>query len=672
MMLLLTTEARLKELNLLSDGTSTGTPDTASQINGYTVNAEATSAQYDSIETGTSNNNRWETVEPKAENNNACLWVQFDILEKPANITKIECKYEGFQNDSTDKGWFAIWNWHYSLWHVLEASQQTSDYDYEGEITTNPSHFVSSNGNLILIFFNEDAGEKIFCDYIEVDITYDAVAGISKKDYGLGMNTNTAYGTINGNTISASMSSGWNHIALTYANAKGTMKLYVNGVSSASQTLTGAIRANANKLIIGDSTAFTGLIDEVRIVDYVRTGFNAGIVINEVCYWPSSGYEWIELYNDGGSAIDCDGWKFVDSESNTYTVPSGANYILSPGEYVTIWLCDVSDSTDRTSDWFTINGTTHSLGTGDLGGDNNTGGDRIYMYPNATTGYKNLTDFIGWGSGGGNDTEAEAAGIWDMDATNPYIVDDGENYEYGGNQMYAGCTIGLSSNGKNDAGKIRHIAFQATGTQGNSNGGASPLAVELISFEAITGYKEVILCWQTEVEIDNKKWLITRNTEEIDAEIIATIPTKGINGQYAYLDSLVEGGITYWYLLGDISTQGDTTWHKELLTSATPNIYKIVDFTLHQNYPNPFLEYTTIRYSVPGKLPGPSKSVRLSIYNVSGRIVHTLVNCEKAPGNYLVKWDGKSAQQLSLPSGVYFYNLKVGTQEITNKLFFFH
>ncbi len=79
-------------------------------------------------------------------------------------------------------------------------------------------------------------------------------------------------------------------------------------------------------------------------------------------------------------------------------------------------------------------------------------------------------------------------------------------------------------------------------------------------------------------------------------------------------------------------------------------------FALDQNYPNPFNPSTSISYYV-----GTETAARVSlrIYNVAGQLVKTLVDEEKAPGEYRVMWDGKNEQGDDVASGVYFYRLNV-------------
>jgi hypothetical protein len=78
---------------------------------------------------------------------------------------------------------------------------------------------------------------------------------------------------------------------------------------------------------------------------------------------------------------------------------------------------------------------------------------------------------------------------------------------------------------------------------------------------------------------------------------------------------------------------------------TTPEAYQ-----LFQNYPNPFNPMTTIAY----QLPEVSK-VELSIYNVAGQLIKTLVNETNNAGHYSVIWDARGVD-----SGVYLYRFKAG------------
>ena len=86
-------------------------------------------------------------------------------------------------------------------------------------------------------------------------------------------------------------------------------------------------------------------------------------------------------------------------------------------------------------------------------------------------------------------------------------------------------------------------------------------------------------------------------------------------------------------------------------------------FCLYQNYPNPFNPTTKIRYSVPILGTSLMKFIQIRIYDVLGNEVATIVNEEKSAGTYEVEFNGTS-----LPSGIYFCKLNVGSFTTIKKL----
>lgn len=86
-------------------------------------------------------------------------------------------------------------------------------------------------------------------------------------------------------------------------------------------------------------------------------------------------------------------------------------------------------------------------------------------------------------------------------------------------------------------------------------------------------------------------------------------------------------------------------------------------FLLDQNYPNPFNPATTIRYSLPQQ-----SNVNLSIYNILGQRVATLVHEVKDAGTHSVVWHGKSDAGFSVASGVYIYKITAGEFTCVKKM----
>lgn len=82
------------------------------------------------------------------------------------------------------------------------------------------------------------------------------------------------------------------------------------------------------------------------------------------------------------------------------------------------------------------------------------------------------------------------------------------------------------------------------------------------------------------------------------------------------------------------------------------------EFSLSQNYPNPFNPVTNIEFSVP-----KSAFVKLTIFDITGRELETLLNQDMTPGTYKAEWDASKYS-----SGVYFYSIEAGEYRMIRKM----
>jgi hypothetical protein len=85
-------------------------------------------------------------------------------------------------------------------------------------------------------------------------------------------------------------------------------------------------------------------------------------------------------------------------------------------------------------------------------------------------------------------------------------------------------------------------------------------------------------------------------------------------------------------------------------------------FSLHQNVPNPFSSTTTIRYALP-----IDSNVSLKIYDITGRVVRTLVDGEQKAQYYTINWDGRANTGEKAASGIYFTRMVAGKFVATQK-----
>jgi hypothetical protein len=120
---------------------------------------------------------------------------------------------------------------------------------------------------------------------------------------------------------------------------------------------------------------------------------------------------------------------------------------------------------------------------------------------------------------------------------------------------------------------------------------------------------------------------------------------------------------------------GDLRWFPDQLTAWTAQadaeraaIHQIplsvreiggpvpTEFALKNAYPNPFNPNTNIEFVV-----GKSGNIELAIYNAVGQKIRTLYSGNLPAGIYNADWDGKDASGISVSSGIYFYQLKAGS-----------
>ena len=93
-------------------------------------------------------------------------------------------------------------------------------------------------------------------------------------------------------------------------------------------------------------------------------------------------------------------------------------------------------------------------------------------------------------------------------------------------------------------------------------------------------------------------------------------------------------------------------------SSLTPN-----KLSLSQNYPNPFNPITSFNYNL-----AEYGKVKMTITDIVGREIITLMDDYQRQGNHNILWTGKDKNGDQVPSGIYFYNLKSGSTLITKKM----
>ena len=125
-----------------------------------------------------------------------------------------------------------------------------------------------------------------------------------------------------------------------------------------------------------------------------------------------------------------------------------------------------------------------------------------------------------------------------------------------------------------------------------------------------------------------------------------------------------EGDLGYLQLLDDIEDiylMLDMVWSSASLSITDPEAGTLpVEFALHPAYPNPFNPVTYIRFDIGEASMHPTT---LRIFDITGRLVGTLMNEQLQMGSYQIQWNAAS-----LASGIYFTELRSGDLRQTGKL----
>ena len=86
-------------------------------------------------------------------------------------------------------------------------------------------------------------------------------------------------------------------------------------------------------------------------------------------------------------------------------------------------------------------------------------------------------------------------------------------------------------------------------------------------------------------------------------------------------------------------------------------------FNLHQNYPNPFNPVTTFRYDL-----YEDSFVKITVYDMIGRVVKTMVNSQQNSGFKSVQWNATNDKGAPVSAGLYLYMIHAGEYISTKKM----
>lgn len=345
---------------------------------------------------------------------------------------------------------------------------------------------------------------------------------------------------------------------------------------------------------------------------------NPDVIITEIMQNPNavldSDGEWFEIYNNGSTDVDINGWIVKDNDSDSIVINNGGPLTVNPGNFAVL-----SNNAD--------------------GGTN--GGITVVDYEYSGFTLANTVDEVVLTTSG--ETEIDRV-EYDNGVTFPSVAN-------GASMILLNFTLD-NNVGANWGTSTEAYGLGDFGTPG-SLGGEAALPVELSSFIGLAKANGVQLNWVTASETDNDGFILLRdgeviashtNTTELDGQ-----GTKSGKTAYKYLDQSVELG-TYTYTLRSEDISGlihdyDFSVNVEVkeLGDGSPDE---ISYALSQNYPNPFNPTTNIAFEM--KKAGRAT---IQVYDMLGRMVEQL-SIDAQKGHNVTKFYGSN-----LTSGMYFYQM---------------
>ncbi|MBD3291223.1 T9SS type A sorting domain-containing protein [candidate division KSB1 bacterium] len=192
------------------------------------------------------------------------------------------------------------------------------------------------------------------------------------------------------------------------------------------------------------------------------------------------------------------------------------------------------------------------------------------------------------------------------------------------------------------------------------------IPVELAFFEVQESDGQVLLNWSTVTESNNYGFEIQRQFKDEETwqriGFVEGHGTTSVPQSYSFVEQGLPGG-TYLYRLKQIDFDGAFEYSE----TVEVNLTIATTFALGQNYPNPFNPDTRIDYSIPDSENG-DQLVSLTIFNMLGEKIRTLISRRQSPGSYSAYWDGTDDSNVPVSTGIYIYRLKAGQYAATKRM----
>ena len=186
-----------------------------------------------------------------------------------------------------------------------------------------------------------------------------------------------------------------------------------------------------------------------------------------------------------------------------------------------------------------------------------------------------------------------------------------------------------------------------------------------IDLQSVQTFNEVILSWETayakeyELQVSNDKSIWTTLAHVTNGSGGSEKISTQASARYVRV-LCMQRATQYGYSLYEISIYNNT----DVSSIESQNNNDLpAEFSLSNNYPNPFNPSTNINYSIP-----KAGYVKIEIYNSIGQLITTLTNSFQNPGKHSIIWGGINSNGSYVPSGIYFYRMSSNGLTLVKKM----
>ena len=201
------------------------------------------------------------------------------------------------------------------------------------------------------------------------------------------------------------------------------------------------------------------------------------------------------------------------------------------------------------------------------------------------------------------------------------------------------------------------------------NGSAPDMGAFESNLPAPTGFQyflqsaSVMLWWDPSTNENFQYFLLERSTDDLFVEnVVSNYLTSSF-----YTDEDLEFNTLYFYRVSYFSTEWSE--YSETIALVLENLdisngnNMPISYKIHQNHPNPFNPVTTIRYDLP-----EDGLVNITIYDMMGRQISTLVSGQQTAGYNIVQWNATNTFGEAVSAGLYLYTIHAGDFTQTKKM----